>query len=112
MSLLLLLVSLCRIGVDPTTWTCAKPVGYSWQQRSAVWHIQPLPQQEPLGGGTPSRVLRATDARSVSTRATDLKYAASTDYRYGKTSGPSNMSSRNDDMIALENGSNRGMLGF
>ena len=49
---------------------------------------------------------------SVTTRPSSLKQLPSSDYRYGKTSGPSNMSSRNDDMIALENGSNRGMLGF
>jgi hypothetical protein len=62
------------------------------------------------GGEAAAR--EAASSFKVSTRATDLKYAASTDYRYGKTSGPSNMSSRNDDMIALENGSNRGAFGF
>ena len=64
------------------------------------------------GRGGEAAAREAASSFKVSTRATDLKYAASTDYRYGKTSGPSNMSSRNDDMIALENGSNRGMLGF
>jgi len=54
----------------------------------------------------------AASSFKVSTRASDLKYAAYTDYRFGKTSGPSNMSSRNDDMIAIENGSQKGMFGM
>jgi len=54
----------------------------------------------------------AASSFKVSTRPSDLKYAAYTDYRFGKTSGPSNMSSRNDDMIAIENGSQKGAFGF
>ena len=48
----------------------------------------------------------------VAARPTELKYAAYTDYRFGKTSGPSNMSSRNDDMIAIEKGTTSGAFGF
>jgi len=62
-------------------------------------------------GGEAAARFAATSFR-VATRPSDLKYAAYTDYRFGKTSGPSNMSSRNDDMIAIENGSQKGAFGF
>jgi len=39
---------------------------------------------------------RVVETFSVTTRPTSLKPVASSDYRFGKTSGPSNMSSRND----------------
>ena len=40
--------------------------------------------------------LGVTSSFRVATRPTDLKAVPSTDYRYGRTSGPSNMKSRND----------------
>jgi len=62
------------------------------------------------GGEAPARA--AASSFQVAVRPTDLKYAAYTDYRYGKTSGPSNMSSRNDDYIALDKGTMSGMFGL
>ena len=46
--------------------------------------------------GGKEEAMMAADSFKVATRKSELKYAAQTDYRYGKTSGPSNMSSRND----------------
>ena len=54
----------------------------------------------------------AASSLKVAVKPTDLKYSPATDYRYGKTSGPSNMSSRNDDMIANEMGTKSGAFGF
>ena len=54
----------------------------------------------------------AASSLKVAVKPTDLKYSPATDYRYGKTSGPSNMSSRNDDMIANEMGTTSGAFGF
>jgi len=40
--------------------------------------------------------IKAIDSFAVTTRPTTLQQVASTDYRFGKTSGPSNMRSRSD----------------
>jgi len=49
------------------------------------------------GGEAGSR--KATSSFEVSTRPTQVKYSPASDYRFGKTSGPSNMRGRNDGPI-------------
>ena len=46
--------------------------------------------------GGKEEALRAADTFAVTTRSSELAAVPQSDYRYGKTSGPSNMSSRND----------------
>ena len=105
------------------SFTVLSPSMAEIQRRAVVSATQPAGSSEVVmlvSGCSASRWKKGGEAAArgaassfkVSTRATDLKYTASSDYRYGKTSGPSNMSSRNDDMIALENGSTRGAFGF
>lgn len=50
-------------------------------------------------GGEAAARKASSSFRVLSTRPTALKQEPSADYRYGKTSGPSNMSSRNDGPV-------------
>ena len=46
--------------------------------------------------GGKEEAMRAVDSFAVTTRTTELQQVPSSDYRFGKTSGPSNMRSRSD----------------
>jgi len=89
------------------TFTVISPGAAEVQRKAIVTAIQPKGSSEVVmlmastsvarwKKGGKEDCLRASESFAVTTRPTSLAAVASSDYRFGKTSGPSSMKSRND----------------